>query len=261
MTQYDEVVKLWQSYNVSSVTDIDLRLHNFRILFAFNSGKIENEAITYHDTREVFENGRVQNYTGDTRTLFEVENQKTCYEFLAPKIAAKEPLTLALVKEVHAILTAGTYDERRFLDLGERPGEFKKHDFVTGIEEVGSLPEDVEQDMQDLLDELAENAGKDILKLASYFHLRFEYIHPFADGNGRVGRTLMNYYLMTHDHPPIIIYEEDKAGYYSALEQYDRAEEMELMYDFLKTQTCKTWEKTLTKEKQRKTRRQGNDER
>lgn len=251
MTQYEQTVFLWRKYNVTSTDDIDLRLHNFRIPFAFHSGKIENDAITYHDACEVFENGRVQNYTGDTRTLFELENQKTCYDFLVTKMAAKEPLTLDLIKETHAILTAGTYDERRFLDLGERPGTFKKHDFVTGVEEVGSLPEDVEQDMQDLLDELAENAGKDVLKLASYFHLRFEHIHPFADGNGRVGRTLMNYFLMTNNHPPIIIHEEDKAEYYTALEQYDKKEEMEPMYTFLLAQTCKTWEKTLDREKQR----------
>ncbi|MGE9963813.1 Fic family protein [Fusicatenibacter saccharivorans] len=48
-------------------------------------------------------------------------------------------------------------------------------------------------------------------------HLRFEEIHPFAGGNGRVGRTLLNYYLMTHDYPPMILYSEDKRTYYMAL--------------------------------------------
>lgn len=252
MPTYQDIVTLWQSYNVHAASDIDLRLDNFRILFAYNSGKIENHNITYQDTREIFENGKVQNYTGEPRALFEQQNQKVCYEYLKPLIAQKQPLTLDLVREVHGILTSGTYDERRFIELGERPGEFKKHDFVTGVEEVGSLPEDVQRDMQELLAEIAEYEGKDVLKLAAYFHLRFEYIHPFADGNGRAGRTLMNYYLMTHNHPPVIIHEEDKGAYYDALMRYDKDEEMQPMYDFLKEQTVKTWEKTYQREQKRK---------
>lgn len=59
--------------------DIDGALCSFRILFAYHSGKIENEAITYHDTREIFENGKVSGYTCDPRALFEQQNQRLCY--------------------------------------------------------------------------------------------------------------------------------------------------------------------------------------
>ena len=58
MDLYDQVKKQWQMWAVRSGEDLDLRLDNFRILFAYNSGKIENAAISYHDTREIFENGR-----------------------------------------------------------------------------------------------------------------------------------------------------------------------------------------------------------
>ena len=141
MDNYLAAVKLWQKFNIETEADIDLRLHSFRILFAYNSGKIENAEITYHDTREIFENGRVVNFTGTPRAIFEQRNQKLCYDFLKPKLIFREPITIELVKEVHAILTGGTYDETRYIERGERPGEFKKHDYVTGIEEVGSLPE------------------------------------------------------------------------------------------------------------------------
>jgi Fic family protein len=251
MDNYEKAVALWRKWQVRTQADIDHRLDSFRILFAYNSGKIENSEITYNDTHEVFENGRVLNYTGQPRTLFELTNQKLCYEFLKPKLASREPLSIALVKEIHAVLTSGTYDERRFVEQGERPGEFKKHDYVTGIEEVGSLPEDVEADLAELLDELAEYKDKDPLKVAAYFHTRFEYIHPFADGNGRVGRTLLNYYLMTHDHPPLVIYDEDKNAYYDALHAYDVAEELEPMAAFLREQTQRTWEKALQRQQQR----------
>ena len=251
MDEYAQIVRLWQQYAIRTEADIDLRLDSFRILFAYHSGKIENPEISYHDTREIFENGRVVNFTGSPRTIFEQRNQKLCYDFLKPRIIARKPITIALIKETHAILTAGTYDETRYIQQGERPGAFKKHDYVTGIEEVGSLPEDVEHDMQELLATLQELAGKDPLKTATYFHVRFEYIHPFADGNGRVGRTLLNYLLMTRDHPPLIVYDEDKRDYYAALEQYDRNEDYQPMYAFLKKETIRTWEKALERDRQR----------
>lgn len=251
MDEYAQIVRLWQQYAIGTEADIDLRLDSFRILFAYHSGKIENPEISYHDTREIFENGRVVNFTGSPRTIFEQRNQKLCYDFLKPRIIARKPITIALIKETHAILTAGTYDETRYIQQGERPGAFKKHDYVTGIEEVGSLPEDVEHDMQELLATLQELAGKDPLKTATYFHVRFEYIHPFADGNGRVGRTLLNYLLMTRDHPPLIVYDEDKRDYYAALEQYDRNEDYQPMYAFLEKETIRTWEKALERDRQR----------
>ncbi|WP_347489051.1 Fic family protein [Desulfoscipio sp. XC116] len=246
MEQYSRVIVLWQSYKILSATDLDKYLDSFRILFAFHSGKIENGDITYHDTREIFENGRVVGYTGSPRALFEQQNQKLCYEFLKKKILKKDPLDIELVKEMHRVLTGGTYDERRYIGNEERPGEFKKHDYVTGVHDVGSAAEDVENDLAELIAELNTYEGGDVLKAAAYLHARFEYIHPFADGNGRVGRTLMNYYLMTHGHPPLIVYDEDKRLYYRCLQKYDEAEELSHLYEFFKYETEKTWAKALT---------------
>ena len=67
MSRYDAVVKMWQDWNVHTVDDLALRLDNFRILFAYNSGKLENAEINYHDTREIFENGKVVGYTGEIK--------------------------------------------------------------------------------------------------------------------------------------------------------------------------------------------------
>ena len=245
MEQYSRVVGMWQSYKIESAADLDKYLDSFRILFAFHSGKIENEEITYHDTREIFENGRVVEYTGSPRALFEQQNQKLCYEVLKEKIVKKEPLSMELIKEIHKVLTGGTYDERRYIANEERPGEFKKHDYVTGVHEVGSAAEDVENDLTELIAEVNAYEGKDVLKAATYLHARFEFIHPFADGNGRVGRTLMNYYLMTQDHPPLIVYDEDKRMYYECLQKYDEAEKLNPLYEFFKYETERTWEKAL----------------
>ncbi len=218
MDKYKRAVALWKSYKISSVTDIDKYLDSFRILFAYNSGKIENEEITYHDTREIFENGKIVNYTGSTVSVFEQQNQKLCYEVLKGKIIDREPITMEFIRETHRILTSGTYDEHRYI---------------------------ANADMEDLISEVNKYKGKDVLKAAAYFHARFEFIHPFADGNGRIGRTLLNYYLMINDHPPLIIYDEDKSLYYECLQKYDEAEEIDPLYEFLIYETEKTWEKTL----------------
>ena len=69
-------------------------MSNFRIIFAYNSGKIENAGVSFHDTREIFENGSVTGYTGETRALFEQQNQKLCYDYLRGKIIAKEPISV-----------------------------------------------------------------------------------------------------------------------------------------------------------------------
>lgn len=245
MDKYDRILEMWKSYEIKTEKDLLLRLDNFRILFAYHSGKIENQDITYHDTREIFENGKVLNFTGDPRTIFEQQNQKLCFEFLKSKIIQKVPITIDLVRNVHLLLTSGTYDERRFIVNDERPGEFKKHDYITGIHEVGTSAEMVEKEIADVLAEINSYEGEDYLKVAAFFHANFENIHPFADGNGRVGRTLLNYYLLTNEHPPVIIYDEDKRFYYAALEVFDSEGDLHPLYEFLKYELEKTWDKTL----------------
>ena len=73
------------------------------------------------------------------------------------------------------------------------------------------------------------------------FHYEFVFIHPFSDGNGRAGRLAMNYLLVLHDHPPVVIHEEDRKDYYAALEAWDTGQELTPLRDFLKAQTVKTW--------------------
>ena len=236
---YESILKQWNKKNITTCNDLDAALYNFRILFAYNSNVIENPDTTYHNTREIFENGKVVGYTGDLRTIFEIQNQKKCYDMLRSRIITKEPLSPNLILDIHKELMQGCYDEVRY-EKGERPGEFKHHDYVTG-DNVGCSPEDVELEIEKLCGEINNANSEKVLTIAAYLHLRFESIHPFADGNGRVGRTLMNYYLMINDYPPTIIYGEDKDAYYMALAVYDKSEQIDGFVKFLEEQTIKTW--------------------
>ncbi|MCM1308680.1 MAG: Fic family protein [Butyrivibrio sp.] len=244
MTDYEKIIKLWQQKKISTDAELAEALNSHSISFAYNSGKLENDSITYNDTREIFEHDGVTSYTGNLRTIFEIRNAKEANELLLKSFCEKRPLDESLVKKFQKLLTINTYDTRRW-QLGERPGEYKKHDYVTGINEIGASPESVHEEMSELLEEIKDIPDSKILIAAAYFHAKFENIHPFADGNGRTGRLLMNYLLLLHKHPPIIIYEEDRKDYYTALEEWDSRQALEKLICFLQEQTVKTWENHL----------------
>lgn len=239
---YQDIIKKWRAKQIRTKEDYIQRLSSYSIVFAYNSGAIENPEITYHNTREIFENGKVINFTGNLRTIYEIENQKKCYDFMLEKIINKEPITKELILQIHEKLTMGTYDEVRW-QKGERPGTFKVHDYCVA-DEQGALPEEVPGEIEELCEELADipDRGENILKAAAYIHCKFENIHPFADGNGRVGRTLMNYFLMTHDYPPLVVFNETKDKYYAALSHYDKTGDVSKFTDYMKTSLEQTWD-------------------
>lgn len=244
MTNYEKSVAIWQKKNITTDAELAEALNGHSIAFAYHSGKLENEQITYHDTREIFEHDGVTSYTGDLKTLFEIRNAKNANELLLASFNERRAFDESLIKKFHKTLTQNTYDTRRW-QLGERPGEYKHHDYVTGKEEIGAAPEDVAEEMDELLSELKDVPDKDAFTAAVYFHAKFENIHPFADGNGRTGRLAMNYFLIMHNHPPIIIHEEDRKAYYTALETWDSTLELNALINFLRGQTYKTWAKQI----------------
>ena len=246
MELYEKTLAWWKEKKIETDAQLAEVLNGHSIAFAYHSGKIENNKITYNDTREIFENDGVTAYTGDLRTLFEIRNAKLANELFLTSFGEKRRMDEALVKEFQKLLTMNTYDARRW-QLGERPGEYKKHDYVTGREEIGTAPEDVQEEMAELMDELQDLKQEDALTAVAYFHVKFENIHPFADGNGRTGRLAMNYLLVMLGHPPIVVHEEDRKEYYAALEAWDTKQNLKVMISFLRSQTMKTWRKRVEK--------------
>lgn len=249
---YEKIVQWWKEQKIQNAADLRQQLDNFSVLFACNSNSIEGNTIDYHTTREIFEGAQLSNFNGSARELFEVQNQKMAFDFILEAFNDKKNIDIPFILELHKIMLYGCYDQNRW-DKGERPGSFKVHDYSVGMTEVGSYPEDVLENLTDLLTQMdmAKSKG-DILTKAAFFHLQFETIHPFADGNGRVGRTLMNYYLMLNDYPPIIIFNEDKTTYYLGLEVFDRTGKLNNFVKFLQEQMIKTWRTKIEKPKLQK---------
>lgn len=243
LASYEELASRWRSLSASSR---EAHVNGFVLNYAYNSGKIENDAITYRDTREVFENGRIIAFTGDVRTLFEIQNLKTSWEWARPLATPGLRLTEDLVLKAHELLTYGTYDEQRW-ESGERPGSYRLGDYVVGAKAVGADAPDVPELMRDLLGDVSAYLSDDTrtLTVAAYLHAVLVDIHPFADGNGRVARLLMNMVLLAMGHPPVVIREQDRMAYYGALDAFHDEGDLEPFKQFLMIECLITWEGRL----------------
>ena len=245
-------IDYWKNLEIDSLDKTQDILKDFRIIFSYHSGVIENTNIKYLDVKEIFDSRRVINYTGDFLTLYEIDNLRISFDYMLNKAIDKEPLTEELIKKFHKLLTSGTYDERRYVINKERSGEYRKHDYVTDKNEVGSLPVDVSKCMRNLIEEVSGielKCDEDVLVLVAYVHNMIEHIHPFADGNGRLGRLLINYLLLVNGLPPLIIFNEDKSLYYECLQKFDEEDNLYATVEFLKYEMEKTWEKVIDKSK------------
>ena len=244
--KYELLINWWRSLNITDDAALAEAFNGHIINFAYNSGNIENPNVTYHDTREVFEHDGVSSYTGDLRTLFEIRNAKVAMEYFFKAFRDNMPLDETFIKELQRRLTLNTYDERRW-QRGERPGEYKKGDYVTGRNETGAFAEDVPDEMRELLEDLKTlpQEPEKVLTAAAFFHAKFENIHPFADGNGRTGRLAMNYLLAVHNHPPLVIHQEDRKAYFEVLEAWDAEQNLKPLKAFLLEQLIKTWSKRI----------------
>ena len=119
MISYFDVLEFWRAKNISSTTELDAAINGKIIALAYHSSKIENDSVTYADTREIFEHDRVIRYTGDLRTLFEIRNAKDAFNELLIAFDRHSPLDKHLLLTFHEQLTKNTYDAARWA-VGEQ---------------------------------------------------------------------------------------------------------------------------------------------
>lgn len=241
---YGETVAWWRALD-EGAKQLYLK-SSFPLAFSYNSGKIENDEVTFHDTKEIFEHGRVVGFTGDPRTIFEIANLKTAWREALGLGSSQADMEPADLLRLHGVLTAGTYDEARWAK-GERPGSFKLGDYVVA-DGVGYAPEGVEQAISELLGEINEalpSASRDDVRtslvISCYAHAKLVEIHPFADGNGRTARLLQNICLIKSDCPPLIVREQNRMAYYGALDAFHAEGDLDSFIDFCVVESVATW--------------------
>ena len=190
--------------------------HKVQIELTYNSNHIEGSKLTHDQTRYIYETNTIglSNEVINIDDILETSNHFRCIDFIIDK--ANSSITENLIKQLHFILKNGTSDSRRdwFAD-----GEYKKVPNEVGGKETTS-PENVEKEIKSLLN-WYNNISKITIKDIIEFHYRFECIHPFQDGNGRVGRLLMFKECLKHNMVPFIIDERIKLYYYRGLKEWN----------------------------------------
>jgi Fic family protein len=190
--------------------------HLTQIKLCYNSNRIEGSRLTEEQTRYIYETNTINTETGEAANvddIIEARNHFACFNYILD--AAKERLSEDIIKEIHRKLKSSTSDSEKDWF---RVGDYKAIPNIVGDRET-TPPDKVEGAVLGLL---LEYSRKDAVSLEDIirFHHDFESIHPFQDGNGRVGRLVIFKECLKHDIIPFIIGEEHKNYYYHGLREF-----------------------------------------
>ena len=191
--------------------------HKIQIELTYNSNHIEGSRLTHDQTRYIFETNTIgiTDKTVNVDDIVETSNHFRCIDLVIEN--AEATLNESFIKELHRILKNGTSDSRLSWFV---VGGYKKLPNEVGGRDT-TLPENVPNEMRELLlsyNKTKEKTFEEILD----FHYRFERIHPFQDGNGRVGRLIIFKECLRNSIVPFIIDEELKMFYYRGLSEWSR---------------------------------------
>lgn len=193
-------------------------LSDLMVRMAHHSTAIEGNTLTQGETKSVLVDGYIPRAM-DMRELSEVLNYKTFMTFLVEQTSSNTPLSLSLIREVHAILCKDAIESV--------PGQFKQRpNMIIGADFTPTPPYLVPLALTDWIDNLAAQidvtaSDSDKVLAICRQHIAFEHIHPFPDGNGRVGRALMVYSCFLADMMPIVIPVDRRKEYINYLNTED----------------------------------------
>lgn len=190
--------------------------HKTQIDLTYNSNHMEGSRLTHDQTRFIFETNTIgiENEVVNVDDIIETTNHFRCIDMIIDHV--KTELNEKLIKELHFILKSGTSDSKKDWFA---VGNYKKFPNEVGNMKT-PLPEEVDNLMKDLLKEYnskKEKTFEDILD----FHVQFERIHPFQDGNGRIGRLIMFKECLKYNIVPFIIEDNLKMYYYRGLKEWN----------------------------------------
>ena len=190
----------------------------FTVEYTYNSNAIEGNTLTLRETDLV-----LRGLTIDGKPLkdhMEAVGHKEAFEFVSELVKQNEPLSERIIKQIHFLVLVGNKDDR---------GVYRRVPVrIMGAKHEPVQPYMIEPKMEELLKSFMEDKEHIITKLAR-FHIEFEGIHPFIDGNGRTGRLLVNLELMKAGYPPIDIKFTDRMKYYKAFDEYHEKHNLSAM--------------------------------
>ncbi len=186
----------------------------------YNSNAIENSTLTLEETEKILIQIDLDRYISE-RELFETKNLARVMVYIG-HTAHEKPLTLGITTLLHKMLIANIRDDiaGRFREESEwvRVGNY-----------IAADPKDVVRLVTRALSMYESTPQEHIVRRVARFHLTFERIHPFVDGNGRIGRVINNYLLLRDGYVPINIAFIDRALYYEAFKEFDRNGQTDIM--------------------------------
>ena len=181
----------------------------FIVEYTYNSNAIEGNTLTLRETDLV-----LRGLTIDKKPLkdhIEAVGHKEAFEFVSQLVKDNAPLSESIIKQIHFLVLADKKDDR---------GVYRRVPVrIMGAHHEPVQPYLIEPEMEQLLHDYQKSNEHIVTKLAR-FHIEFEGIHPFIDGNGRTGRLLVNLELMKAGFPPIDIKYADRISYYNAFDEY-----------------------------------------
>ncbi|NQX48352.1 Fic family protein [Paenibacillus tritici] len=182
----------------------------FELEYTHNSTAIEGNTLTLLETKVVLEEGL--SVGGKMlREIYEVINHNKAYQYIKACIHDGKPLDEGMIKDIHAVLTEN-------IMVG---GVYRNVEvYISGASHTPPPPNEMYQQVKNFYADLADKSTADIIELAAWTHAEFVRIHPFADGNGRTSRLIMNYQLLANGYLPVSIAKETRLDYFNALEAY-----------------------------------------
>ncbi|MDO5116127.1 MAG: Fic family protein [Synergistaceae bacterium] len=189
--------------------------HKIQIELTYNSSRIEGSRLSHDQTRFIYETNSIgaDGETMNVDDIMEAANHFRCIDFVIDH--ARDKLSEKLIKQLHGMLKSGTSDSRRDWFAA---GDYKRLPNEVGGKDT-TPPERVAAELAALLAEYRKTSDKSMEELID-FHYRFEVIHPFQDGNGRVGRLILFKECLKYNIVPFIIDNDMKLYYYRGLQNW-----------------------------------------
>ena len=231
--QYDSLVAEYKEIVVDRFSKVDFIEYN-EILFSAHSCAIEGNSFSVDETRTLKEKGLGMIPHGKTLfEAFEILDHFQAYEYLLNNL--DKPLTEELLKETHRLLTEHTLEYKtRNDEVPSKPGEYTTVDMCAGDTIFGEHEKLIRQ-VPRLLEstQSAIDSGEvHPMVIAAKFHGYYEYLHPFRDGNGRLGRLMSNFILLKMGQPLLIIPSSHREEYIAALKYIKKERTDEFLIDF-----------------------------